>query len=74
MSNLTPIDKSLPYERIEAAIAEAKQARTRRMAGETIITSSAEMRRLLEEKRVAEEKSTMFIDDPTRVQPPYRSQ
>ena len=50
---LVPIDKWQSYEQIEAAIAEAKQARARRAAGETRLTSSAEMARLMEEKRVA---------------------
>jgi len=50
---LVPMDKWQSYERIEAAIVEAKQARARRAAGETRLTSSAEMMRLMEEKRAA---------------------
>ena len=80
MSNLTPVDNQQSCIAIAAEIVSAKQARTRRMAGETKLTSSEEMRRLLEEKRAAEETSTMFIersrfiDDLRRAQPSCRSQ
>lgn len=50
MSSLALIDHQQACVTIAAAIAEAKQTRTRRIAGETKLTSSEEMRRLLEEK------------------------
>jgi len=48
---LIPIEKWHSYERVVAAVAEAKQARARRARGESTLTSSAEMTRLMHEKR-----------------------
>ena len=41
-------------ERIETAISEAKQARARRARGESTLTSSTEMSRLMQEKHAQE--------------------
>ncbi len=57
---LVPIDKWHAYERIEAAIAEAKSARARRATGQATLTSSAEMMRLMQEKR--SQKAPVDVD------------
>lgn len=54
---LIPIEQWQSYARIEAAIAEAKQAQMRRANGEAVLTSSAEMSRLMQEKRIQEAAS-----------------
>lgn len=48
---LLPIEKWHSYANIESAIAEAKAIKARRARGETGLTSSAEMSRLMQEKR-----------------------
>ena len=48
---LIPMEQWQSYSRIQAAIAEAKQAQARRARGESTLTSLAEMNRLMQEKQ-----------------------
>lgn len=57
---LLPIEKWQSYAVIEAAVAEAKEAKARRARGETGLTSSAEMNRLMQEKRTQE--ANKYVD------------
>lgn len=57
---LLPMEKWHSYATIEAAIAEAKAVKARRARGETGLTSSAEMNRLMQEKRAQD--TTNHVD------------
>lgn len=48
---LIPIEQWQSYQQIQAAISEAKTAIERRRTGESQLTSSEEMKRLMQEKR-----------------------
>ncbi len=49
---LLPIEHWQSYQQIETAIAEARQAQSRRIRGEAGLTSSEEMTQLMNAKRV----------------------